>query len=58
MDLNKDEIRIYIATLSGILKMIDNMPSPNVKKIRTALRDEFNATMKKVGEQNKPKTIN
>jgi hypothetical protein len=41
MDLTKEEMRIYLGTLGGILKLINDMESPTVKKIRQLLVDEL-----------------
>lgn len=48
MDLTHQEIKFYIGTLAGILKMIDEMPSPTVKKIRYLLKEEFDKMLKTV----------
>lgn len=49
MDLTKDELRLYVETLSGILKIIDNMSNPSVKKIRFALKNEFDDIIVRLG---------
>lgn len=41
MDLTKEEMKIYLGTLGGLLKMIDGMPAPSVKKIRQLLLSEL-----------------
>ena len=56
MDLTRNEIKIYIATLSGLLKLINDMQNPSVKKIRNLIKEEFDRMLEKIGNQNK--TIN
>jgi len=51
MDLTKEEIRIYMATLGGILKMIKDMPAPTVKKIKMLLEAELNKIKESVKEK-------
>ena len=41
MDLTKEEMRIYLGTLGGILKLINDMEAPTVKKIRQLLVEEL-----------------
>lgn len=45
MDIEKSysakEIKIYLGTIHGLLKMIDSMKNPTVNKIRDALNHEL-----------------
>jgi hypothetical protein len=41
MDMTKEIMATYIGTLRGILDLIDNLPSPSVKKIRKLIEQEI-----------------